>query len=60
MRSIGAALAISILTVFVATTQLGGVSIAEGVRFTVVQALLAWLLLVPLHYAWWRVLGLLG
>ena len=40
--------------------QLGDVGIAEGVRFTLLQALLAWLLLVPLHYLWWRVLGLVA
>ncbi len=44
----------------VVAMQLGGVRIAEGIGFTVVQALLAWLLLVPLHYAWWRFIGLLG
>lgn len=44
----------------VVAMQLGGVRIAEGIRFTIVQALLAWLLLVPLHFLWWRVLGLVG
>lgn len=44
----------------VVAMQLGGVRVAEGIGYTVVQALLAWTLLVPLHYLWWQVLGLLG
>ena len=43
----------------VVAMQIGGVRVAEGVRFTIIQALLAWLLLVPLHLLWWKIIGLL-
>lgn len=39
--------------------QLGGVSIKDGAKFTVILAVLSLLTLVPLNYIWWAFLDLL-
>ena len=39
--------------------QYGDVSLRRGVRFCLIQAVLTILVLFPLDYAWWRVLGYL-
>ena len=43
----------------VVALQLGGVSLRQAGRFTLVLAVLTIVLLLPMNYLWWRVLGYL-
>ena len=40
--------------------QLGGIRAIELARATIALALITFVILIPLNYAWWQVLGLLS
>ncbi|NQU71562.1 MAG: anion permease [Rhodospirillales bacterium] len=39
---------------------LGGVRITQAMRLLMAMALVAWLVMLPLQYVWWRALGMFG